>query len=191
MSELKGNRWLAGAWMVAALMLTACAGPWQPIRGDLTAPKWSLAAPKGWMHLSMPDSEMLSKNGPYLEYILVQSRPLAKRFRFTKQVLDAGMLPHEAAQLIIDNLSSDPRFQDFQLLGSEPAVAANRDGFKLTYTHVNKFGVTMKTVYYGVLLPDRFFNIRYTAAQRHYFDQELPTFKTVLGSIQLSSDLNS
>jgi hypothetical protein len=174
--------------MAAVMILTACAGPWQPIRGDLTAAKWSLAAPEGWMHLSMPESEMLSKNGPYLEYIMVQSRPLAKQFRFTKQVLDPGMLSLEAAQLIIDNLRSDPRFRGFRLLASEPAVAANRDGFKLTYSYMDQFGVAMKTIYYGFLLPDRFFNIRYTAAQRHYFEQELPTFKTTLSSIQLSFD---
>ncbi|WP_155307817.1 hypothetical protein [Desulfosarcina widdelii] len=193
MSEIKGNRWLAGVgvWIAAVAMLAACAGPWQPIRGNLTSPEWTIAAPQGWMHMSMPDSEMLSKNGPYLEYILVQSRPLAKRFRFTSQVLDPGMLPHEAAQLIIDNLRSDPRIRGFQLLASEPAVAADRDGFKLIYSYVDKYGVTMKTVYYGILLPDRFFNIRYSAAQRYYFEQELPTFESVLSSLQLPSGSNS
>lgn len=191
MSEIRVNRWLAGVWIAAVAMLTACAGPWQPIQGNLTSPEWSIAAPHGWMHMSMPESEMLSKNGPYLEYILVQSRPLAKRFRFTRQILDEGMLPHEAARLIIDNMRSDPRFRGFQLLASEPAEAADRDGFKLTYSYVDKYGVTMKTVYYGILLPDRFFNIRYSAAQRYYFEQELPTFETVLNSLQLSSGKNS
>lgn len=135
--------------------------------------------------MSMPQSEMLSKNGPYLEYILVQSRPLAKRFRFTKQVLDPGMLPRETARLIIDNLRSDPRFRGFQLLASEPAEIADHDGFKLLYSYEDKYGVTMKTVYCGILLPDRFFNIRYSAAQRYYFEQELPAFETVLSSLQL------
>ena len=143
------------------------------------------------MHLSMPESEMLTKNGPYLEYMLIQSRPLDKKFRFTKQVLDPDMLPHEAAQLIVDNLRSDSRFRNFHLLASEPAVAANRSGFKLTYSYLDSFGVTMKTIYYGFVLPDRFFNIRYSAAQRHYFEQELPTFETVLSSLQLSCDSNS
>lgn len=191
MFELKGCRWLAGIWMAAVVMLTACAGPWQPIQGDLTTPQWSIAAPQGWMHLSMPESEMLTKNGPYLEYMLIQSRPLEKKFRFTKQVLDPGMLPHEVAQLIVDNLSSDPRFRSFQLLASEPVAAANRTGFKLTYSHLDKYGVAMKTIYYGFLLPDRFFNIRYTAAQRHYFEQGLPAFNTVFSSLQLPCDLKS
>ena len=77
MPELTDNRWMSGVLMIAVVMLTACAGAWRPIQGDLTAPQWSLSAPEGWMHLSMPESEMLTKNGPYLEYMLIQSRPLA------------------------------------------------------------------------------------------------------------------
>ena len=169
--------------MAVVVMLASCAGPWQPIRGDLATPQWSIAAPEGWMHLSMPDSEMLTKNGLTWNTYWFN--------RFTKQVLDPSMLPHEAAQLVLDNLSADKRFRGFQLLASEPAVAANRTGFKLTYSYQDKYGATMKTIYYGVLLPDRFFNIRYTAAQRHYFEQELPTFKTVLSNLKLSFDSNS
>ena len=101
------------------------------------------------------------------------------------------MLPHEVAQLIVDNLRSDPRLRGFQLLASEPAVAANRTDFKVTYSHLEKSGVTMQTIYYGILLPDRFFNIRYTAAQRHYFAKGLPAFHTVLSSLQLNRGLNS
>jgi hypothetical protein len=72
-------------------------------------------------------------------------------------------------------------------LTSEPAIVADRAGFKLTYRYLDKYGVTMKTVYYGVLMPDQYFNIRYTAAQRYYFDQELTTFNDVLGSLHLVS----
>jgi hypothetical protein len=192
MSEvIKGGRWLAGIGAAAVVLLTACAGPWQPVQEELKAPHWSIAAPRGWMHLRMPESEMLTKNGPYLEYMLIQTRPLTKRFRFTKQVLNPRMLPHEAAQLVIDNLRSDDRFHGFHLLASEPAVVDNRKGFQLIYRFTDMHGVTMKTVYYGFLLPDRFCTIRYTAAQRHYFEQGLPAFQTVLGSLQFSSTARS
>ena len=136
------------------------------------------------MRLSLPDSEMLSKNGPYLEYILIQSRPLAKGFRYTRQNLTTDMLPHEAAQLIIDNLRSDPLIRGFRLLSSEPAILAGEPGFKLTFTYRDKNDVEAQTVYYGVVLPDMFFNLRYTAARRYYFAQELSTFSSVLDSLQ-------
>ena len=89
----------------------------------------------------MPESEMLSKNGPYLEYILIQSRPLTQKFRFTKQELNPGMLPHEVAGLIHDNLRSDPLIRNFHLLTSEPAMVAGRTGFKLTYSYRDPLGV--------------------------------------------------
>ena len=173
------------------LLTTACAGPWKTVPADLSAPQWSITTPQGWMHLSMPESEMLSKNGPYLEYILIQARPLTQRFRFTRQALNPGMLPHEAADLILDNLRSDPLVRNFRLLSSEPATVAGRSGFKLTYSFSDKHGVTTKTIYYGALLTDQFFNIRYTAAQRFYFDKELPTFNNVVSSLQLVSGLNT
>ncbi len=191
MSELTGHRWMTGVWVAALLLLTACAGPWKTVPADLSAPQWSITTPQGWMHLSMPESEMLSKNGPYLEYILIQSRPLTQGFRFTKQGLNPGMLPHEAAELILDNLRADPRIRNFQLLASEPATVAGRSGFKLTYRYRDQHGVESKTIYYGALLTHQLFNIRYTAAQRYYFDKELPAFNSVLGSLRLVNDRSS
>ena len=139
------------------------------------------------MHLSTQESEMLSRDGAYLEYILVQSRPLAQGFRFTHQKVNANMLPHEAAQLIVDNLRSDPLIRKFRLLASEPAVVDGHDAFRLIYSYRDQYDVELKTIYYGVILPDQFFNLRYTAAQRYYFDQELPTFNKAFQSLQLVS----
>ncbi|BBO67593.1 hypothetical protein DSCA_15230 [Desulfosarcina alkanivorans] len=188
MFKLKGYRATTWVWVGVMLVLTtACAAPWRAASGHLASPEWSVIPPQGWMHLSMADSEIISKNGPYLEFIMVQMRPLTQRFRFTKQVLNAGMLPHEAARLITDNLESDPLIRNFRLLASEPAMVAERPGFKLIYSYRDQHGVVLKTIYYGVLLPNRFFNIRYTGAQRHYFDQELPAFNDVLHSLRFLS----
>lgn len=188
MSELKNLRRITGFCISVALMLTtACAGPWKTVPDNLGASRWSITTPPGWMHLSMPDSEMLSKNGPYLEFIMIQSRPYTKGFRFTKQELNLGMLPHEAAELIIDNLRSDPLIRNFRLLASKPEMIGGRAGFKLTYSYRDKHGVVLKTIYYGVLLPAQFFNMRYTAAQRYYFEKELPAFNDVLGSLRFVS----
>jgi len=47
--------------------------------------------------------------------------------------------------------------------------------------------VTIKTIYYGVVFPHMFFNMRFSAAQRHYFDKELPSFNKVLNSLRFVS----
>jgi hypothetical protein len=173
------------------LMLTACAGPWNIAPDQLSEPQWSIASPEGWMHLSMQGSEMLSKDGPYLEYILIQSRSLAQGFRFTNQKLNRDMLPHEAAQVIADNMRSDPLIRRLRLLDSEPAMVGGHAGFRLIYSYQDPNGVEIKTIYYGVVLPNRFFNLRYTAAHRYYFDKELPAFNEVFDSLRFAMDFKS
>jgi hypothetical protein len=191
MSELNSNRPVLFVWVVATLMLTACAGPWIKAPDHLSEPQWSITSPEGWMQLSTQESEMLSKDGPYLEYILIQSRALAQRFRFTNQKLKPDMLPHEAAQVVTDNMRSDPLIRQLRLLASEPAMVGGYAGFRLIYSYQDPNGVETKTIYYGVILPNRFFNLRYTAAQRYYFDKELPAFNEVFDSLRIAKDFNS
>ena len=187
MSGLNISRPVIVVWVVASLMLTACAGPWHTPPNQLSEPQWSITSPEGWMHLSTQESEMLSKDGPYLEYILIQSRSLAQGFRFTRQKLKPDMLPHEAAQVIADNMRSDPLIRQLQLLASEPAMVGGQAGFRLIYSYQDPYGVSTKTIYYGVILPNQFFNLRYTAADRYYFDKELPAFNQVVDSLRLAS----
>ena len=189
MPGLTINRSVIAVWVVATLMLTACAGPWNKAPDQLREPPWSITSPEGWMQLSTQESEMLSKDGPYLEYILIQSRSLAQGFRFTNQKLEPDMLPHEAAQVIADNMRSDPLIRQLQWLASEPAMVGGYAGFRLIYSYQDPYGVKIKTIYYGVILPDQFFNLRYTAANRYYFDKELPAFNQAFDSLRLGMDL--
>lgn len=182
---------IIGLCVVAGLVMAGCAGPWKKAPHQLSGVQWTFRPPEGWMHLTMMESEMLSRDGPYLAYILVQSRPLEHGFRFTKQKLHPAMLPHEAARVITDNLRWDPLIRQFELLACEPAMVDGHNGFRLVYSYLDSFDVAIKTVYYGVVLTDRFFNLRYTAAERHYFEKELPAFTQVFNSLRLSPDWNS
>ena len=185
MPEIKPFGTKIGMLIGLTLMAAACAGPWKTAPKQLSAPRWSITSPSGWMHLRTQKSEMLSKDGPYLEYILVQSRPLTRGFRFTNQKLKTGMLPHEVAQVIVDDMRLDPLIRQFRLQASEPAMVGGHAGFKLIFSYHDAYDVQVKTIYYGAILPDQFFNLRYTATQRHYFDAELPAFEKVFDSLRL------
>lgn len=174
-------------WAIALMLLTGgCAGPWSAVPDRLAGQGWSMCPPKGWMLLSTPESQMLSKDGPYLEYIFVQSQPLEHAFRYTRQKLNSGMLPHEAAGVIADNMRSDPQVRQFRLLASNPALIDGYPAFRLDYRYLDQHDVAINAIYYGVVLPDRFFNLRYTATRRHYFDRELPAFNQLVGSLRLT-----
>ena len=185
MSELNRRRPRIRPWVVVTLLLVACAGPWKTAPDHLVGPRWVITPPEGWMHLSTQESEMFSKDGPYLEYILIQTNPLDRGFRYTRQKMNRDMLPHEAAQLISDNMRSDPHIRQFRLLSSSPTTMDGHPGFRLTYTYLDADGVEIKTIYCGVVLPNQFFSLRYTAARRHYFDKELPAFNRAFDSLRL------
>lgn len=179
------QRWTgtcAGIAMVLALY--ACTSVWQPVNGRLASHQWSIQVPEGWMRYSTPVYEMLSKDGPYLEYIFVQSQPLSQGFRYTRRKIGPNMLSHEMAQIIIDNTIADPQINHFNLLSSAPAMVGGQMGFKLVYSYQDRHGVDMQTIYYGAALPSSFFNLRYTATQRHYFSANLDDFEQVFQSLQ-------
>lgn len=178
--------WALG--LALGLTLSACA-LWQPAPETLQTARWSLQTPAGWMRLSTPAYEMLSKDGPYLQYILIEERPLAQGFRFTRRKMDAGMLPHEAARLIVDNLRNDPKVRHFEVVSNEPSTVGGQPGFKLVYTYRDQQGVDVQSVYYGVILPHCFFNLRYTAARRYYFAKDLAAFRQVRDSVRLAVGL--
>lgn len=177
--------------MVLILLMTlwGCAAVWQPVQGRQNAPGWSIALPDGWMHFATPAYDMYSKDGPYLQYILVQERPLTQEFHFTTRTMAVDMLPHEMAGIIIDNLRADPQIRNFSLVSSAPVMVAGRPGFKLIYTYQDRQGVEMQTIYYGTVHMDRFFNLRYTATKRHYFAADRDTFEQVARSLRLTADI--
>jgi hypothetical protein len=140
------------------------------------------------MRLATPTYDMLSKDGPYLQYLFVQERPFTQTLGHTKRNLDSRMLPHEAAEIIVDNLRSDPQIRRFTLVSSEPAEVGGKMGFRLEYSHLDQQGVEIQSIYYGVLLHNSFFNLRYTAARRYYFQKYLDEFEQMRRSLRLSED---
>ena len=139
------------------------------------------------MRLTTPTYDMFSRDGPYLQYILLQERPLAIGFRYTRQKMEAAMLPHEMARVVIDSLSVDPHIRDFRLLENGPAMVGGHPGFKLIFTYQDVQGVDMQTLYYGTMHTDHYVNLRYNATQRHYFDMDRHTFDQVFQSLRIVS----
>ena len=189
------RRWrrlsMAATVFLTLILSGGCASLWRPVGGELKTPGWSLSVPAGWMLFETGSYDMLSKDGPYLEYILVQETPLSQGFRFTRQRLTADLLPHEMARIVIDNLSADPQVSDFRLIDSAPAVVGGRPGFKLVYTYQDRYDVPMKTVYYGTVNATHFIQLRFTAARRHYFAASLDDFQSLCQSFKLLAPASS
>jgi hypothetical protein len=171
---------------ILLIPLTACA-PWTKVTGLYAGPAhhYSVDVPDGWMKFDSDSYLLISRDGPFLQYIFVESRNLEAPFVHTRRRMNSTMLPQEAAEVILDDLSLDRAVRTLHVLENAPARIAHQDGFTLLFTYRNGDGLAVKTRYCGFIKDRMFYSIRYTAAERYYFDKDLGTFKRVLASFKL------
>ena len=148
---------------------------------------FSVTIPEGWRKLDTDKFLIITKDVAYNQYALVQERPLDKPFKHTNKQLRRGMLPQEAAGIIVDEISSDINLSNFQLIANTPASIAGHRGFKILFNYQDQYGMEFKTLYYGFIRGETFYNLRYTAKRVDYFVKELPTFQKFMGSFRLAN----
>jgi len=155
---------------------------------DLPNNDFSVEIPEGWWKPKHIDKYLITKDGVFLQYVLIQQRPIDRPYRNTKKKLNIGMLPQEAAGVIIDEIASDRRIYNFNVIENAPAIIDERAGFKILFTYKDKKDSTFKTLYYGFISGDSFYNLRYNAAMQHYFEKDISTFEQILSSFKVVKD---
>ena len=172
-------------WMLL-IFLTACAsvahdgGVYQS--SDY---HFSVEIPDGWRKLDTEKYFLITKDGPFLQYALIQERPIDRPFKHTQKKLNKGMLPQEIAGMVVDEIASDRNILNFHVIENVPAKIDGREGFKILFTYSDNIGSTFKMLYYGFINGDIFYNLRYNAAARHYFAKDITTFEKILSSFKL------
>ena len=175
--------------LISILLITSCASVAQKRSlKDLSNNDFSVEIPKGWWKPKHLDKYLITKDGVFLQYVLIQQRPIDRPYRNTKKKLNKGMLPQEAAGVIIDEIASDRRIYNFNVIENAPAIIDGREGFKILFTYKDKKGSIFKTLYYGFINGDSFFNLRYNAAMRYYFEKDIAAFEHILSSFKIVKD---
>jgi hypothetical protein len=172
--------------LICLLFIISCASAAKERSLDkLPDSDFSVKIPQGWWKPEYTNKYLITRDGPYLQYVLIQKRPQARAFRNTKKKISSGMLPQEAAGIVIDELASDRYLMNFRLIENAPAAVDGHDGFKLLFTYKDKKGSEFKTLYYGFISRDSFYNLRYCAAMRHYFEKDIGDFEQIINSFKL------
>lgn len=168
------------------IFVTACA-PLGGINGgaDSGIRRFSIQFSKPWMELNYRKHLILTKDGPFSQYILVQQRPVDRPFKNTKRKLNKGMLPEEAAQVILDEMVSDRSLMNFQLLENRPLLVNEYEGFRMVFSYKTPDGFSFKTILCGLLRGEWFYSLRYNASEGHYSKKDIKTFEKVLQSFQI------
>jgi hypothetical protein len=171
-------------WLVLLALLVVGCAPWVRVGGVYqdTERNFSVDLPLGWMKSNTEKSLLITRDGVLLQTIFIERLKATDELRHTIKRLGPSMLPHEAAEVIADNISSNPSITDFTLLENAPTTIANRQGFKLLYQYRNKDGLQLKGMYCGFLSGDWFYAFSYTAPARYYFEKDVGTFEKVLSS---------
>jgi hypothetical protein len=175
------------SWLILGLAITgfmACAHTYNNVSQPVSY-NFTIEIPEGWRRIDNNQYLFLTKEDPFLQYVMVQNRPISRSFHNTKKKILREMLPEEAAQVIIDEIESDQNILNFDVLVNGPAEIQGNDGFKILFTYSDKQGSRFKTLYYGFIKEDTFFNLRYTAAEQTYFQQDVGTFSRMLDSFHV------
>jgi len=152
---------------------------------DLPKSDFSVEIPAGWWKPQYVNKYLITKDGPFLQYVLIQQRPIDRSFKNTKKKLRKRMLPLESAGIIIDEIASDRNIMNFKVLENTPTLVDGHAGFKILFTYKDKKGSMFKTLYYGFISDNTFFSLRYNAAMRQYYDKDIADFKQILNSFKL------
>ncbi len=178
--------------LISLLLIISCASVAQKRSlQDLSNNDYTVEIPEGWWKPKHIDKFLITKDGYSLQYVRIQQRPIDRPYRNTKKKLNKAMLPQEAAGVIIDDIASDRRIYNFNVIENAPATIDGREGFKILFTFKlkkDKKGAIFKTLYYGFISGDSFYNLRYNAAMRYYFEKDIAAFEQILNSFKVVKD---
>ena len=171
--------------LIALCLISSCASAaYKRSLEDLPKSDFSVEIPDGWWKPQYINRYLITKDGAFNQYVLIQQRPIDRPFKKTGKKLRKGMLPLESSKIIVDEIAADRNIMNFDLIENSPATISGHAGFKILFSYRDKNGAEYKTLYYGFIRGDSFFNIRYSAA-RQYYDKDLADFKRILNSFKL------
>jgi hypothetical protein len=175
---MKPRFWIC---IILVALLASCAHG-----GGKPALTFNAAVPEGWREIPTDDAMVfMTKEGGYKQFVLIRERPLAEPFQFTKKTMQPGMMPEEAAEIIVNEILADGNVRNFSVMENTPARIAGNNGFRLAFVYTDADGFVFKILYYGFIKGDTFYNIRYGATQEEYFQKDLKTFEKVFESFKL------
>lgn len=173
--------------MSLCVIVAATFAPWSPLgcSSQLTLQNVSVEPPQGWRKVSSTEYIMITRDGAFAQYILVQKRHVDKPFTNTKRMLRRDMLPQQAAEVIVDEINSDAQIFDPQVIERVPAKVNEYDGFRIVFTYKSKYGTRYKTMYYGFLKGRWLYSLRYSALESKYSEEDVRAFEKVMGSLKI------
>ncbi len=174
------------ALLLGALLVAGCAG-WTPSGGlyEDRDSRYSVVLPEGWFMSGKGSELFLTKSGPELQYIFVQTQPLGKPLIFSRKTLYPGMKSLDMAEYFLENNSLDQRITGLKVKDLSTGLVLGNTGFKAEGTYENADGLTHAFIYYGFMTGEIYYAVSYSAPERVYFRQSKDDFDAFFSSFRI------
>lgn len=175
-------------WLLFPVILIGGCAPWTMVGGSYltNSENYEVNLPSGWRkHNQSRDVLRITRDGLTVQQITIGRWSVDKDAPHTKKKLAPGMLPQEAAEVVVDDFRSNSALDNYQLAENNPSRVGGYSGFKLVYGYQTKTGLKKKGVYYGVLLDKWLYFLNYEAPERHYFGKDYEVFEKVKESFRI------
>lgn len=181
------RKFTATTLFLLSLFTYGCAA-WAPSGGGVYedwANHYSVFLPEGWFMNDADSALYLTRNGPELQYIFVQTKPLGKPLIYTKKNLYSGMSGLDMAEYFLENNTFDQRVGALKMTELSTGQVLGYPGFKMEGTYENADGLTHAFTYYGFMTEKLYYGVSYSAPERVYYGKDLPEFKQFFSSFRI------
>lgn len=168
--------------------LAACA-PWTRVdpssRNETKRDDYSLDLPLGWVKRTADTNDIfITRDGPALNYIVVNRQPHDRKLPRTKRETRADMLPHEVAELAIAEWKSSEATANLQVIANTPIMLGGKPAVRVHIRYKNDRGLPIERVMVALVDAKGRLSIQYEAPAIVYFARGLPDFEAMLASVR-------
>lgn len=183
---MKSGRLLALSLVVASL--AACT-PWARVdpgsQAETRRNDYTLELPVGWVRRTADSNDFfVTRDGPALNYIVVNRQPHDRKLPRTKRETRPDMLPHEVAELAIAEWKSTESTANLEVLSNAPLMVGGKPAVRLHIRYKNERGLPIERVMVALVDARGRLSIQYEAPAIVYFERGLPAFEALVKSVR-------
>ena len=177
--------------LAIGLMITALAActPWARVdsasQAESKRDDYTLDLPLGWVKRTADSNDFfVTRDGPALNYIVVNRQPHDRKLPRTKRETRADMLPHEVAELAIAEWKSSEATANLQVLSNKPVMLGGKPAVRVHIRYKNDRGLPIERVMVALVDAKGRLSIQFEAPAIVYFQRSLPDFESMLSSVR-------
>ncbi len=170
--------------------LAACT-PWTRVnpssRNESRHNDYTLDLPLGWVKRTADTNDLfVTRDGPALNYIVVNRQPHDRKLPRTKRETRADMLPHEVAELAIAEWKSSESTANLQVLSNVPVMLDGKSAVRVHIRFKNDRGLPIERVLVALVDTKGRLSIQYEAPAIVYFQRGLADFDALVASVRFT-----